>query len=40
MLKIFQEIEESGEELIITDHGKPTLNITPYTEKKIDAIEK
>ena len=29
MLAIFREIEASGEELIVTDHGKPVLKIVP-----------
>jgi antitoxin (DNA-binding transcriptional repressor) of toxin-antitoxin stability system len=29
MLRIFREIEQSGEELIVTDHGKPVLTVTP-----------
>ncbi len=29
MLRIFREIEESGEEIIVTDHKKPVLKITP-----------
>lgn len=29
MLAIFREIEASGEELIVTDHGKPVLKVTP-----------
>ncbi|HFQ95743.1 MAG TPA: prevent-host-death protein [Anaerolineae bacterium] len=34
MLRIFREIEEGGEELIVTDRGKPTLIIRPIIEKK------
>ena len=34
MLRIFREIEESGEELIVTDRGKPTLLIRPIAEKQ------
>lgn len=33
MLEIFREVEESGQELIVTDHGKPVLKITPIKEK-------
>ena len=29
MLKVFREIEESGEELIVTDHARPVLKIQP-----------
>ena len=34
MLRIFREIEESGEELIVTDHGKPVLKINPIKKQK------
>lgn len=33
MLEIFREVEESGQELIVTDHGKPVLKIVPIKEK-------
>ena len=29
-LQYFREVQESGQELIITDHGKPVLKISPY----------
>jgi len=28
MLAVFRDIERSGEELIVTDHGEPRLKIT------------
>ena len=28
-LKYFRDIQESGQELIITDHAKPVLKISP-----------
>ena len=34
MLRIFREIEESGEEWIITDHNRPVLRIQPIEQKK------
>jgi antitoxin (DNA-binding transcriptional repressor) of toxin-antitoxin stability system len=33
MLEIFRNLEASGEELIVTDHGKPVLRIVPIREK-------
>jgi antitoxin (DNA-binding transcriptional repressor) of toxin-antitoxin stability system len=33
MLEIFRHIEESGEELIVTDQGKPVLKIIPIKQK-------
>lgn len=29
-LEYFRQIEESGEEIIITDHGRPVLKVVPY----------
>jgi prevent-host-death family protein len=29
-LEYFREVESTGKELIITDHGKPVLKIVPY----------
>jgi antitoxin (DNA-binding transcriptional repressor) of toxin-antitoxin stability system len=34
MLQIFRELEESGEELIVTDHNRPVLKIIPISEKQ------
>ena len=34
MFRIFREIEESGEEWIVTDHNRPILRIQPITQKK------
>lgn len=33
IMRIFREIEESGEELIITDQGRPTLRVIPIEQK-------
>ncbi len=29
-LEYFREVERTGKELIVTDHGKPVLKIVPY----------
>lgn len=29
-LEYFRIVESSGESLIVTDHGKPTLEVRPY----------
>ena len=29
-LEFFRQIEASGESIIVTDHGKPTLEVRPY----------
>ena len=34
MFRIFREIEESGEEWIVTDRNRPVLRIQPIVEKK------
>ena len=33
MLAIFRELEASGNELIVTDHGKPVLKILPIKQE-------
>ncbi len=30
-LQYFRELQESGKELVITDHGKPVIKISPYS---------
>ena len=32
-LKYFRRIEKTGEEIIITDHAKPVIKITPYRDE-------
>ncbi len=34
MLQIFREIEQTKEEMIVTDNGRPVLKIQPLKEKK------
>ncbi len=34
MLRIFREIEETGEEWVVTDHNRPVLRIQPIATKK------
>jgi prevent-host-death family protein len=29
-LEYFRRIEQTGEELVITDHGRPVLKVVPY----------
>lgn len=33
MLEIFRRLEDEGVDLIVTDHGKPVLRITPIRER-------
>ena len=34
LLRVFRELEESGEELVVTDHNRPVLRIIPYRQRK------
>lgn len=39
MLEYFREVEKTGEELVVTAHGKPTLKVVPTESKKsVDEI--
>jgi len=29
-LEFFRQVEASGESVVVTDHGKPTLEVRPY----------
>ncbi|MHC4874097.1 MAG: type II toxin-antitoxin system Phd/YefM family antitoxin [Planctomycetota bacterium] len=31
MLEFFRRVEQTGEELIVTDHNKPVLRVTPIS---------
>lgn len=33
MLQVFRQIEQTGEEVIVTDNNRPVLRIQPYTRK-------
>jgi antitoxin (DNA-binding transcriptional repressor) of toxin-antitoxin stability system len=33
MLEYFRHVEETGEELIVTDHDRPVLRIAPIRER-------
>ena len=33
LLEYFRHVEETGEELIVTSHGTPTLKIVPFAPK-------
>ncbi|ANN78891.1 type II toxin-antitoxin system Phd/YefM family antitoxin [Bordetella flabilis] len=38
-LEFFRQIEATGESLIVTDHGKPALEIRPYRPLERDPVE-
>ena len=33
ILEIFRQLEASGDDLIVTDRGRPVLRIVPYNQK-------
>ena len=39
-LEIMREVEKAGSPVIITDHGKPSLELRSYSEKEIDPLER
>ena len=39
-LEYFREVERTGQELIVTDHGKPVLRIVPYREDPLEALRR
>ncbi len=39
MLEYFRQVEESGEPLVVTDHGRPVLRVVPMAEVKRPAEE-
>jgi prevent-host-death family protein len=38
-LEYFRDVESSGRELVITDHGKPVLKIVPYDRDPMEALK-
>ena len=40
-LEFFRQVESSGQSIIVTDHGKPTLEVRPYRDverKPLDVL--
>ncbi len=37
-LEYFRQVEQSGEALIITDHGRPVLKVIPYSVEPSDVL--
>jgi prevent-host-death family protein len=37
-LEYFRQVEHTGKELIITDHGKPVLKVIPYASDPAKAL--
>ncbi len=38
-LEYFRQVEASGESVVVTDHGKPTLEVRPYKPLKRNPLE-
>ncbi len=38
-LEFFRQVEASGESVIVTDHGKPTLEVRPYRGRDRNPLE-
>lgn len=38
-LEYFRRVEASGEPIVITEHGKPKLELRPYADPKRDPFE-
>ena len=38
-LEFFRQVESSGESLIVTDHGRPTLEVRPYRDDAQDPLD-
>ena len=38
-LEYFRQVEATGESVIVTDHGKPTLEVRPYRDHKRTPFE-
>ena len=36
-LELFRQVEASGEPLVVTDHGRPSLEVRPYRPVRPDA---
>lgn len=38
-LELFRQIETSGEPLVVTDHGRPVLEVRPYRAPNSDPLD-
>lgn len=38
-LEFFRQVEASGEPLVVTDHGQPTLEVRPYRPVTHDPLQ-
>lgn len=40
ILEVLRQVEKTGSTVIVTDHGKPSVKITPYIEDKDSPLAK
>lgn len=38
-LEFFRQVEASGESVVVTDHGKPTLEVRPYRDAERSPLD-
>lgn len=38
-LEYFRQVEKSGEEIVITDHGRPVVKVVPYRPEPAEVLE-
>jgi antitoxin (DNA-binding transcriptional repressor) of toxin-antitoxin stability system len=38
-LEFFRHVEASGQSVVITDHGKPTLEVRPYSDAERSPLD-
>jgi prevent-host-death family protein len=38
-LELFRQVESTGKDLVITDHGKPVLKVIPYRHDPAEALK-
>jgi prevent-host-death family protein len=39
ILNLLNQVEKTGKEIVITDHGKPVVKIIPYPEDPLEAVK-
>lgn len=39
-LEIFRQVEKTGEEVVITDRGRPVVRLVPYSEDPDEGLKK
>jgi prevent-host-death family protein len=39
ILRLLRQVERTGKEIVITDHGRPVLKIVPYREDPLQVLQ-